>query len=223
MTDATVFLLALGHLGRDRFGTTYLHARVSATLDRICADVPGSFFDVRDRSDNGIGVPQRPDAFAGPVEDYDVLGDPKAPNKVVVFAHDAAARLGAAFPDMPRRPHDGIAFALEGAHLSRDRFGSVYLSPEVARAIGACVGGGGPGLWHKVVDGEGLPAVSNAFSELGAGFSADREVAALNGFEPRYVVFHDRGAAEKFGRLFPAMRRERLGELERVWRAARVP
>ncbi len=222
MTDAMVFGLAPGHLGMNRFRRIYLHARVSATLDRICAEVPGSFFDVRDRNDIAIGVPDQPGAFVEPVGEYDVRSDPKAPHQVMMHGQDAATRLGDAFPDMPRRPCDGIAFALEGAHLSRDRFGSVHLSAAVERAIGRCVAGAGPALRHKVVDGEGLPAVSNAFSEPGPGFSAGGDVSPLNGFEPRYVVFHDRGAAERFGALFPAMRRERLAELERVWRAARM-
>ena len=235
LTDGTAFGLGPGHLGRNRFGEISLHARVSATLDRICRDVPGCVVDVLDDDGDRLRLPAPVGAFVEPVEMFDI---PRAaPHWLVVYGRDAAAPFGDAFPDMVGRPYagfsDGIAFELGREHLGRDRFGLIHLGDDLRRAIDGIFkdagykhvgfGDAGRSQW-KVFDGEGLPVKPSrpGVGEPVAGFAAE-PVSVFNGFEPRYVVIHDRRAAERFGQLFPKMRRDRLADLERLWREARKP
>jgi len=221
MTDGTAFGLAPGHLGGNRVREVFLHARVSAALDRLAAAFPGCLVDVLDRAGDRMSVPAPADAFVRPVEEFDVPAG--APDRIVIYGQDAAAHFGAEFPDMPARrydgPGDGVAFELDPAHLGLDRFGLVDLSDEVRQALGAVLGNasGSASRW-KVFDGEGMPVRTSltGASERIAG------PVPLNGFEPRHVVLYDRAAAERFARLFPALEREELAALERRWRAARL-
>lgn len=220
MTDASAFGLEPGHLGRHRSrDEIYLHTRVSARLDRIGEQCPHCVTDVLDGHGARMPVPVATSDFVVPVEMFDVPRE--APHQIVVYGPDAAAQLGEAFPDLPCRPHaapDGIAFELSTTHLGRDQFGLIHLSDEIRRAIDSLPGDARASRW-KVLDGEGMPIAPSRTRASGQ----VAEFEGLNGFEPRYVVFHDRRAAETFGKLFPAMRTERLAELERLWRKARMP
>lgn len=220
MSAATVFKLAPDHLGEDRLGRIFLHARISAALDRSCADVPDGWFDVRDGHDDSIPVPERPEEYMAAVGEFDVL--PGMPHKVVVFGEAAVARFGAAVPDILGRPYDGTVFVLDGEHLSLDKYGLVGLAEEVRQAIDVAGPGNGPEcLAFKVFDGDGKRAVYSGDSDPSDPFIDEgAPVSRLNGFEPRYVVFQDRRAAERFAARLPGMRRERLVELERLWRKA---
>lgn len=219
MTDGTAFGLEAGHLGRHRSSDEIgLHARVSATLDRIGADVPDCAIDVLDGHGDRMKLPGPAGDFVGPVGMFDVSRE--APHQVVIYGPAAAAQFGEAFPDMVRRPYagpaDGIAFALDQEHLGRDQFGLIHLNEEVWQAIDSLPGDARMARW-RVFDGEGMP-VKPTRTRASGPIDAFK---GLTGFEPRYVVFYDRVAAERFGKMFPAMRGERLAELERVWRAAR--
>jgi hypothetical protein len=210
MTGDSAFGLLPTHLGRHLFSDEiHLHARVSALLDAIRADVPGCNFDLRDRNDDVLGAPQRASDFVRPVEEYDV--PETAPHTIVADGTEAAARLAAAFPDMVRRPYDGVAFELGGEHLREERFGLVELNLDLQRAIDSVLGDS-PIVPYRVFDGEGVPVKR---SRLGFGDKFP------SGFEPRFIVFYDRRAAETFARLFPLMPREALVDRERIWRQAR--
>jgi hypothetical protein len=229
MTDGTVFGLQARHLGMNSFREIHLHAEVSATLDRIRNEVPGCVVDVRDGHGDRVAAPGPAGAFVTPVEIFDVPAE--APRQLVVHGEEAAARVGDALPDLVRLPAagpaDGVAFELDREHLGKDRFGLVYLNDDVMLAIASVVGDTAPAQC-RVLDGEGLPVkpprqpspVGGREGSRFAGFEPG-PVSGLNGFEPRYVVFHDRGAAERFARLYPAMRQDALDGLERTWRAAR--
>ena len=219
MTEGTAFRLGPAHLGRHRHTDQIsLHARVSATLERICRGGSGGLVDVLDGLGERVRIGKPAGEFVQPVELFDVPRE--APHQLVVYGQDAAARVGNAFPDMPHRPYagqDGIAFELDGAHLGKDQFGLVHLNEAVWQAIDSVLGDSGASGW-KVFDGEGLPVAptrTRASGQIDA-------FEGLNGFEPRYVVFRDQRAAERFARRFPAMRSFRLAVLERAWRAARM-
>ncbi len=214
MTDGTAFTLLPGHLGRNGLGEVWLHVRVSAALDGICATVPGAYFHVRDR--RGARVQRPGSSFVATVAAFEALAE-TAPQVLVVRGGEAAAQVGRAFPDMPAGPDEGVAFELDAAQLGRDRWGLVQVAAEVRQAIDAVLAAV-PEAHCQVLDGEGLPLRGGGTGRQVLGFGE-----ALDGFEPQYLAFADRRAAAAFARRFPAMRRHELAGLERVWREATKP
>ena len=207
--DGTAFALEAVHLGQHRRRDEIsLHARVSATIDRIRADAPGCVIEVLDFQGDRVAVPAPGIDFVGPVEMFDVPRE--APRQVVVFGADAAARFGEAFPDMARCPFGGAGTASRSPWRGTIWAGTSSASCSSATssvrrltaspAMPACHGGR---CWTARAWRSGPPIRASGPIDNFDG---------LNGFEPRYLVFHDRRAAEAFGKQFPTMGRERLAE-----------
>jgi hypothetical protein len=225
MTDGTMFRLQPEHLGRHHVSDAiFLHARVSTALDRICQDVPGCIVDVLDRDGDRIPVPSPASSFVQPIE---MLYPPtSAPDRVVVYGPEAAARDVATFLGMPGRPYvapDGIAFELGREHLCRDQFNLIHLDDNVRRAIKSALDAA-PNSRFRILDGEGYRIRSaQQLSLAAAPYGEDQDLSMFtSGFEPQHVVFYDRRAAATFAQVFPAMCKEELASLERRWRRARI-
>ena len=226
MTEGTAFTLHPEHLGLHlSTRRVWLHARVSLMLERLTVEFPGSLYDVLDDQGTRLRIPDSTSDFATP---NDSVGAPAgAPGCIVVYGQEAAARFGDTYPDMRRRPHAGpgeaVAFELDGSQLGRDAFGFTRVTADVMHAIDRALASAVTARC-TVLDGEGIPVPQRRSGGSDRIEPLNSEpVCVINGFQPQYLAFADRRAAEAFGRLFPGMRRYALADLERTWRAARMP
>ncbi len=222
MPDGALFSLQPACLGRNAFGEIHLLATFRHALDALAEALPGApLYDVLDGTGARMTRPSSPEAFAEPVEMFDITLD--APHAVVVYDDVLADRLGAAFPELPCAPRhepDGVAFELEAEDLARDPFGLTHLSPDMQAVLDE-TSRMAPDVPARLfaADGEPVHDRPSSFAEQLAPF-AEETFSAQNGSEPHWLVLAPPAAAA-FARRRPGLAQCRLADLEALWRRAR--